>query len=754
MRFLASSTTFATPNRAARPYNTVVMGRTLRLFLPLLALALIGSKPVQDAKISYTTKAKRADLVLEDIAKQTGRTIETSPDAKLHYLVVSVKDVDPNTLLDQIAKVMSCKWNVAGDRWILLVDEQERRSEQDKKNKNRVERFKQAQDLIRKELAKKPNPDPESEEYDWPMFTSPGEKALAQLSLLINPNEIATLEDKGRVVFSTLPNRMQRAMTSNQVSNILATLVKDHNAYAQEQIASNEEMKRMMQEAGEDYDMGWFEEKYYLFETPAAKALIVLQMEGAEYGYTGEDASAKLIVYDQKGKAIVNSTISFTPEYYDHSRFGEFDPETGEMIQKEEEKEDQKPISEEDRTPIELSEQSKKFQSLTMSDELTFKIPEDVLALLRDPVELDPLSFHITDALHSIAKVKKLNIVANLADSESDGGFAYFMDSETSVTVGSALSGFTEGEEPRGTIKDGWLTIKPTDPISSRKDRQDRVVLKQLIDRSIAEGRASLDTLAQFALSSPPPMVNGVSMLYIFAFSPNMMQTLIGDSMDWNMLRFYGSLMPPQKSALMDGGRVQFSNLTAKSREILTEMAFGAAANIKTAEQMAEESKMPFFLTMWMDMAGSGVKTAIEEPTELMPNGLPPAGWVDLNLTKETVANQDGGNTISFFGFGSMGASEIALMEVIQENSESGEDYFKLPDRIKLGSRDKLKFNFWLSTSAGMTKTVYDDKPDKNAQAISFINLPTEFRAEIEKRKKEIKESPYGRMLGGIGLRL
>jgi hypothetical protein len=158
---------------------------------------------------------------------------------------------------------------------------------------------------------------------------------------------------------------------------------------------------------------------------------------------------------------------------------------------------------------------------------------------------------------------------------------------------------------------------------------------------------------------------------------------------------------------------------------------------------------------MMGDMMGQNTKTAIEEPTELMPNGLPPEGWVELATSNESTISADSGSNIFFLGMGNMGAGEIAFMEVLREFSESrgeSEDYFQLPDTVRMASRDRLKFDFWLSPAAGMSKTLLDDKVDKDAKPVSFANIPPAFRAEIDKRKKEIKDSPYGRLLGGIGM--
>ncbi len=722
----------------------------LALVASLAVVALGYSLAAQDAKITYKTKAKRADLVLQEIAGQTGLTIETNEDAKLHYLVISVEDVPIEALLKQIADVTSSRWNTAAERWVLAPDETARRKEQDEKNARRVEIFKRGQASIKKELEKKPG-NPEDEDYEWPFFEAPAEKALAQLSLLINPNEVAQLEQNGRIVFSTVPNRMQKPMNNAQVGRILATLVTEHNEFAKQKIKENEEMKKAMAEAGEVAGMDWFEEKYYVFESAPAKALIILELDGAEFGLPGENANAKFVVYDQKGQAIVNSSIAFSPEMYDRS-YLPGGPDSEEMV---EEKQEAKPISDDDRTPITYSDDSKAFNAMSMQEDFTLNLPEPVLAILRDPVSKDVLSLHMSDTLMSIAKVKKLNVVANLADSEAESMFGgMFDEGEAGETIGSAMRAMTDGERPQAVVKDGWMIVRPRDPITARTNRQDREVLKRFVDTAVAEGRGSLTNLSNFALDSPHPMVNGMSFLYLIAFAPNSLQGLMGDTMSWDALKFYGSLVPPQKNALRAGGRLTFGELSQQSRGILSKMAFASDANIKTLDAMKKDEALPFFLTMFSGMMGQEKKSYAEEPTELMPNGLPGAGWVELSVSGETVATTDGGPASFFLGLGGLGAGELAFLEIMGEmaQGEEMEEFMKVPDALKLGTRENLKFTFWLSPEAGLVKTLIDDRFDKSTKAIPRADLPAEFRAEINKRKQQIKDSPWGRMMGGIGV--
>lgn len=722
------------------------------IFTALAMFALAGLGPVNTGradKVTYKTKAKRADIVLKEIADQTGLTIEFNDDAKLHYLVIDVNDVSVEDLLQKIATATSSLWNTAGTRWVLSPDERARREEQDAKNAERVERFKKAQVLIKKELDKGPMGDPSDEETEWRFFEGPDERALAQLSLLINPNDIASLESSGRIVYSTVPNRMQRRMADAQVSRILSTLVLEHNEYAAKRIKENEEMTKAMREAGELGEIDLFQEHYHMFESAPAKALVILELDGAEYGMPGDNANAKLVVYDQKGLAVVKTSISFSPEMYDRESYREFDPSAEGTVKTE----TPPVISDDDKTPITYSEDSKAFNAMTMTDDFELKMPDAVLAILRDPVGKDLLSLHISDSLLSVARAKKLNLVANVSDSEVESMFGNMFDDEpTMTTVGQAYRDLMDGQKPQGVVKDGWMLVRPRDPIAARNNRQDREVLKRLVDVAAPNQSVSLNTLATFALDSPHPMVNGMSFIYLFAFAPNSMQGLVGDTMSWDMLKFYGSLSPPQKNGLRQGGRLGFGQLSQQSRSIVTKMAFASDAGIKSAETMKKDEALPFFLSFMGGMSGSQRSTYAEEPTELMPNGLPGAGWVELAVAQETVATPEGGQSGWLFGIGSLGASEIAFFELMGElNLGQEESPFKVPDRIKLGSRENLKFHFWLSPEAGLAKTLLDDSFDKDAKAIDMGKIPDSFRAEINRRKQQIKDSPYGRMLGGIG---
>jgi hypothetical protein len=542
-------------------------------------------------------------------------------------------------------------------------------------------------------------------------------------------------------------------MRNNQVTRILNDLVASHNAWAAEKIKEREAMKAAMTDPETLAYMDYFgaEEEAKLFETPPSKALLVLEIGSGFMSFMGESPEVKLKVYDQRGAVIVQASETMGSNWYEEV------VAMGEEGEEAPPKEAQEKITDADRTLIQFSEKSKILSSLNPGEgEMSITFPPALLELLSDPVTNDPLGFHHTDMVHAIAKAKDLDVVANLSDSDMDM-FSMGME-ERGVTVGQAYNAIKNEGNSSVTEADGWMTITPADPIVARERRQDRVALKAFITTVRQEGTASLDAIATFAVSSPKPDFESGLILYLFAFAPSTLQGLMGDTMDWDTLQLYASMLPTQKSSLRQGGRVPFGTLTTQARNILTRMSFSSRARIQPAADLQKATELPFFAGMIGAMFGGSERSFTEEPTEVMPNGLPPDGAVELKLTNEPIGTTEGASASFFMGMGSLGADEFAMFEIMKEFAQAnGEemgslgDMFPIPKTIKLGTREKLNFFFWLSPVAGMHKTLMDDSIPKNAPAIDTSNLPPAFRQLIEQRKKAIKESPYGKMLGGMG---
>ena len=185
-------------------------------------------------------------------------------------------------------------------------------------------------------------------------------------------------------------------------------------------------------------------------------------------------------------------------------------------------------------------------------------------------------------------------------------------------------------------------------------------------------------------------------------------------------------------------------------------MAFGSQANIQSVESLqASQSEPPFMRMMSMFMPGQK-KDYLEEPTEVMPNGLPNDGYVRLKVDQVPIAKPEKGMGAMMFSMGALGPDEVAMLEFFQESAgEIGSMMTEGIGRLRLGSRLNYRFTFMLSPEAGLSKTLQDDSVDKDAPFVSLNNLPPEFRALVAQAKEQIKNSPMAKfwtIFGDMGM--
>lgn len=726
----------------------------IKRVLAIGALGLLFTTAVaqeRPATVTYSTVAKTADVVVAEIAQQTGLTLETTDDAKLHVLVLHVRDVPVEELLAKIASVTSSRWSKVGEKRVLRADAALRKREQAAVIAKNAEMIKKGIAELAEKLAKDPGDSPFSGAMFGGNLGSPAARALAQLSLLLDPKEIAQLAEDGRIVYSTKANRMQRSMSGSRVGNILNTLFDEHNAYAEKAIKDRQEMMASMDDdtAGMMGIMEMFlgNTQPRMFESAPSKALLVVETGGVLSFMSGA-YTLKLKVYDQEGRAIATGEVPLASD----SRFAE----AVARMSEEEVETPQEVVDKTDLVQIEFSEKSKLYSKVSMMNmESSEGMSPELREFLLDPVKHDPLSFTNSDSLIAIAKAKKLNVVANLPDGGMMDAFMGGLD-EPSTTVGQAMSMLEGSDDIELSNENGWLTVSPSDRISARDSRQDRAALRALVRVADRDGTVSLDTLAAFAIRSPKPMDNAMSTRYLGLFAASALQGMMGDTMDWVMLRFYGSLPTVTKNALKSGNQVAFSSIGGKARGYLNKMAFGSNANIMPAAALKTSADEPKFMQQMKMFMPGGDKSYTEEPTEIMPNGLPNNGFVVLNLTNTPIAIASQGAGPTAFGVGALGPEEVALIEFFQESAgpEMSGAMTEGLNELKMGSRENYRFTFWLSPEAGLIKNLQDDSVSKNARSVSLSNLPPAFRALVAKAKEQIKNSPIARiagMMGGLG---
>lgn len=287
----------------------------------------------------------------------------------------------------------------------------------------------------------------------------------------------------------------------------------------------------------------------------------------------------------------------------------------------------------------------------------------------------------------------------------------------------------------------GWLEVRPRFAEAARNERSDRLALTRLIAASKANAGARLADIAQYALTSPAPMENQVAMLHLVRFAPQTLNS--GMRMpDWNMLRLYGMLPPGILANLTQGGTLRFSQLTPGISAQTSKILFGPGTKLTVDRGQAAPPSALSFFSMMEDFAPSNHQDFRDEPTEVMPNGLPPAGALALDASESIIGSPAGGNWPPGFDF-ALGADELALFRWFSEDPNFASMSGGMPtmDGLRLGSRSTLTFNFHVAPRVRAEKTLNDDRVPKDAPLTPLSQLPPGLSKLIDEKVAELKKT-------------
>ena len=690
--------------------------------MTLLALAMLAA--AQDAlqkPVTFEARASRASVLIPQLAKAAGLQMEVNPQIANEVILVSAKDVPLKTLMDKIASVTSGEWRADGEIYRLQPSNVARNRESSEEAALRLTTARKAvAELVKRVDSQKGTPGEAG---------NPDERAIALLLRGVDVTPIAALNGGERLVFATSPTAMQRPLPAN-AGQVVAQLVTQHNA----QIAKMPQMEGMAEmEKMPDFVKEMMKQRTKKIEN-AQKALLVISKPSI--GIVSM-TQCELRIYDGQGK------IAYTA----NSMLGNSMMEVAAMMNP---ANPAKPAKPGKQTPITYSEDSKAMlggmQGATFGG-AEFKLDPKLLDRLHRPDLYDPLSYMATDEFLSLSKQKGKALVANVPDAMMGsintlvpGGKQTVEDFEADLQKGETVS-YSETE--------GWIVAKPAKPTESRANRTDRAALATLIAASLKKGIPSLDDVAAYSLTSPSPMEDGVGMLFAMVLVPGMIQQGLEGMTNWDALRFYGTLSTTQKATALRGGTFAMGQLGPQQQGLWRKLAFGANSRIRLASDKAED--MPFAFALAMMTGGTG--DFRQEPTELLPNGIPGQAQLTFNVTTQPIASP-AGNTIGFMGV--LGPDELAIMKMFKEdpNMAAVAGFMPSMEKLKIGERSVISMTVQLPQEAYLKETLHDNRMPANAPVASLANLPEGFQKLIAERLELIKKSPFGSigaLMGGMG---
>lgn len=728
--------------------------------LMTLAVAQAAAQGL-DQKVEYRTDGARVPVVLEDLEKKYGVALESDQDLRNTPIVVRVDDVTLKDLLDRIAKVTSSKWSVSTNGYELKPDADLR---EDEERAHRALLIKGVEAGL-KEMTKQysylnqtPPKEGETAEPDF-AFPQDGSSIIYNLTKAIPAELYASMRKGQRIVYSTTPTRMQRALNLRAYQDDIQEWIKYNNQMVETMNRESEgqgmvdEFSQIMIQMGVDY----MPKK---IDTQPVHGLVTVTRPKASTDYR----SISLSLYDAAGKRILHQEASFylfpygVPEMpEDVVVEGGPPPEKAAQAKY--------PIEPKDDVKVEKSELGKElrkfgtiFRNLTESGEAPAPDKELVEKLVHLDIN-DPISYTGGDLLAAAAKVRGEDLVACLPDDNArlDSVFYQFSDGDLeNVTVRDVRLQYKDPAY-KESHEGSWWTITSSDPYLMRDSRFDRIDLTALIIEGRKHLVVPLEVLTDYAKDHDD--LGGTFQMgtYMMFVCPTLMPIeLLGGGSKWEALQLYGRLSAAQKQMLRNGEPIKVSSLSKSAKETVERLIYDEPGILEklTEENLAQDE---FLQMMSMSFMQGGSASSLDtEPTEAAPNGVN-GGIVQMRVTSEPyLVELDEAINPNILGM-TMGSSELALMKLMMKQPEIAAEAvnFKM-DHMRLGYRTKMQGAVFVRPGLGARLSLTDHgQPDMNKQ-YSLNGLPPELESLVAERMKALEQSPFYKMIssgfaGGAG---
>jgi hypothetical protein len=668
-----------------------------------------------------------------ELGKATGLKLSVSSACANDVLVISVAGVPVKDLMNEIAKVDSGEWKPDGDSFIFSADVIARRSEARHENEHQGSLI---QALVTKKLAeakqaaKNPPQGGPAQTLDFGPFgggSGPDNAAILSLLKGLDP-ALLVVDANHRVVFSTHPNQVQLPLGSDADSAI-SQVVEAHNKSIPEGADKQDPTQAVTDPQAAEFLKQYIGRTMKRIDGYSKADLVVSTMP-----YLG-GLSATLILYGPKGDILLSANDPLDMSILDMF-IGKKPAETG------------------TKTPIELSPESQAYlkfitgsQGAPMSGTAR-PVPPVLRPFLTDPQQHDPLSLLPTDKLLGLAKSSQKPLVAVVPDTAMS-----LLASVTGAqpTVEDFVDELDKAKSMVMKEENGWIEIKPIAPESARENRTDRKALATLLHAAQAKRIPSLDDMAEFAEKAPSPTIEGVSQVYLSLFVGGGMGSGFDGFTNWDMYRIYGQISPDRRQALLAGGKVPLDSLTPAQQSYLTEMVYGPLAKLQVGPPTAGDSDIMSQM-MSFSMGGKDYK---DEPTELLPSGVPGGGSFEMTSEEQPILSPVSSAGDGFEIPQVVGVDELAMLKFFSEQPQFAKVSGMMPkfDKMKLGSRVVYHLTFHLTNNIRLTGTLNDSRLPSDADTVSMNDLPKGVQDQIAKKTDDLKKSPLGAIssLGALG---
>lgn len=716
---------------------------TSRGALRTLSLAGIlcagGVIPAQGRPITLTMPASRVAVVLEEVGKQAGVPLSVSNKIADEAVILSVKNVSLDDLLQRIADAMNAEWTKKGEGLILTRSSaQELRARRahlqfaseriaainaHTRERDAKETFDQAaaaklaereDDLLR---SIKEGKGAVPRVYD--PRKDPSGFLIDALFSALGPERLAAVPENGRTVFATSPNPMQQMFpptAGEAVRTYLKQLKMISDARKESPDPSNSTrivIAGPLQRGNGNPELG------------IGRIIVAVNNIRGEL-------RAEIFVDDPTGASIVHGAwmnvmdLTSTPMA---------------MTAGVEDKISLTPLATEfakrcaDRTfsPGGIPRQVRaiSINNYNFTTTSTGSKAESISSALRsrllDPMAFDPQSLTSSEGFLAAAAARGENLLAVLPDSS-------ILPLARSLNKGTDVAGFLSTCAPQAGItvheQGGWIMATATDPTGVPNTHVNRATFRKVLRSLNAQGAVRLEELTEFAKAQIKPAANGdYDGFCMRLINDNSAEDALRMLEDPDTLRFYAALNPEQRRVLASGG-------TLRASEIGPALDYLAREYYQSPGGPASMA-IPVSGVTAVSLASSTNR----ERTLILPNGIPGETLIGMKLEHQPAAYcTDANGDTSIITPGSL-ASRLYAAES-PTFAQFGVPAAKI-ERYVPGGQDQLTFTFKFTPTAQMTRSLTDTYIEPS-QGGGYDSLPAEFRSQTDTILAAMRKSLSG----------
>lgn len=737
-----------------KPYTTSNGAEMKRLAAAWSCVALVGSVwaqlPNEEAwqrPLTFRHAAAPVARLVEEIGKQTGLPLKGSPSMWQEIVLLDVADQPLRVVLEKVADVTSGEWRTMDGAYILTRDSRAAARDEKEGLALRVQKIRDEFAKLKKLSEERFEPGKMRDERAaleqqggrggyppdaWERFAKinaqmPDQRLAARIITLLNPTELAAIEPGARLVFSDSPNRVQRPIRGvhGPVSQFLAE-AREWAAQGPPQSGDGDHI---------DVDSAM----PIPTEMPA-RVLVAVTRQYESFG----GLSINIMLVDRRGRIVGRgSKTILAPE--SESMVDFIAPGvalSGPCVQEELKSSEGKLAFKKDSN-IEMSEESNLVMAHIRSRwsggaGASGQVDEAFESRLLQPELYEPLATVPSDALFSVAKRLGRNIVAVLPDS-----LWYVAFEGGATTVNGFLATVQDREVMTFERDDTWLTARPVWVAEVRKERTDRSVVGRFARQVRKVGNVRLDDVAEFAAGFETPPYAGIG-LYTLMLVLNDRLDVMGSG-SWDAMALYGRLSRDQRRQLATGERLPLSSLSKRQLDVVARMVYGAEGRIDFEEVEGAPPPAEPMDEIYYDTLDS-------EPTEVLPNGLPPNGFIQIAVT-----NQD---TFLTRAVGEDGREAIYPSDVMalawSQFAKERPDLFpwasSMPtgEKFQLGATTVLDIKIRFTQRHSLQEQLRDTVVPENAPWMSFEQLPQAVKQKIAEQVAQLRKSYEGVKAGDI----